>query len=65
MPKIVYSDIIEVADSESDLSFCNKKSLVCGYLHFTTCSKIHFVDQDLVVIDLLNTLYLIVITRCT
>ena len=26
--KIVYSDIIEVADSESDLSLCNKKSLV-------------------------------------
>ena len=63
MPKIVYSYIIEVADSESDLNLCNRKVKFRGHLNFTTCRKIHFVDQDLVVIDLLNTMYLL--TRCT
>ena len=56
--KIVYSKLIEVADSESDLSLCNRKVSFREYLQFITCRIIHFVDQDVVVIDSLYTLYL-------
>ena len=54
--KILYSYVIEVADSESDFGFTIKIKFR-RYLHYTNFRKMHFVDQDVVA---MYTLYLII-----
>ena len=54
--KIVYSYVIEVADSKSDLGLCNRGlvSEIFAFYHFQ--ENLHFVDQDVMV---MYTFYLI------